>query len=173
MFKPHQIDAGEIRSGDILVWKGSGLIYFVLSRLIKWFKEPSFDLWGWHTVPMIDNIQFLDAQFPKVRIESLTNPKYLKRPFRAYRIFEESPASIRVIRFVQDKVGCWYDFLAYFLTALAVLLRPRFDIPRILDRKMTCWELTWEFADEMGFDITDDYCYPFLTDLLRLCGEIK
>lgn len=171
-FEPHAIDIDEARAGDIIVWKGDGLIYQVLSWLIKSLKEHDWDRWGWHTTPMISSQRFVDALFPKIKISKLTDARYLNRECRVYRIFECPPVQSKINKFVKDKVGCPYDFLAYPLTALALLLRPRVDIPRIINKRFHCWETTWEFADECGCDITDDYHYPFLTDLLRLCGEL-
>ena len=130
-------------------------------------------MWGWHTVPMVSNRSFVDALFPRLRISRLTDPRYINRQFRVYRILETQPTQYKINKFIKDKVGCPYDFLAYPLTALAILLRPKFDIPRIINRRFHCWETAWSFADDMGFDITEPYNYPFLTDLLRICGELK
>jgi len=172
MFAPHRIRPEEVRRGDIIVWKREGILSCLLSLLIKTVKEPKYDRWCWHTTPMITDTQFLDAQFPSLKLTSFIDKKYKDKEFRVYRIFEAPPHANKLNKFAKDKIGCGYDFIAYILTALAVLLRPKIDIPRIINKKLTCWETAWEFADEMGLDITDDYDYPFITDLLRLCGEL-
>jgi hypothetical protein len=172
-FKPHRIPLEEARVGDIILYKGQGFLYQSLSWLIHILKERNWDRWGWHLAPIVKDNMILDAQFPKLKMTNYWEQVHAGREVMAYRIFEKQPSKTKVNKFVESHVGCPYDIAVYLFTAIAYFFRPKFDVPRLINRRYTCWEITFEFADEMGIDICDSYNYPFVTDLLRLCGELE
>ncbi len=166
-----RIPINEVRAGDILVFKGSGIFAFVLSRLIKALKEPSWDCWGWHTAPVIAPDIIVDAQWPKLKRARISDYVKAGREIKAYRIMD-LPVEDKLAGFAKEHIGRRYDWFVYILTTLAQLLRPMFDFPRIIDLRFTCWEITFDFCDDMGLDISPPYNYPFITDFLRYVGEL-
>jgi hypothetical protein len=192
-----RIHLDEVRPGDVLVYKRGGLVADVLSWLIWKLKEPKWDRWGWHTAPVValalpyyyDRLAIalgktkgelyreLGEADGSPIVVSAECPKLVLRKaagdVRAYRITEVMPSTALSMKVVTDHVGHRYDFLVYFLTALAVLLRPHIDFPRIINKVYDCWEVTWSAADTWEADITTEYNYPWLCDLLRLCGECR
>lgn len=168
-----QVALPETLPGDILVFKGDGLFFEVLGRIVKW-KVPTWDRWGWHTAPVSKvsdkpylRVEYLDAQFPKLKMNTIKPGDEV----RVYRWLDAPPEQVQVDFWMADKVGCWYDWLVYFLTAFAILLRPKIDFPRVINRRYDCWETVWAFTGYFGRDLSEDYNYPFLTDLLKLAGE--
>ncbi len=170
----------EARPGDVLVFKGKGQPYGVLSWLIKRFKEPQWDFWGWHMAPIVKvqrepylQVIYIDAKFPRLKL-SILKPDAL---VRCYRVLEQPPSEEAIQVVIDSHVGKWYDIIVYLLTGFAVLFRPRIDVPRIINLRYTCWEATWDALEYWDFDMlqipNSDYNYPFLTDFLRGIGELK
>jgi hypothetical protein len=165
--KPYRINIEDARCGDIIVYKGSGLIYKILSRLIKKIKEPEYDCWGWHMEPVIGQGLTVNAAFPRLKVSQL-DPK---REMKVYRILANPPELKALEIFVNDHVGKPYDCFVYLWTALWVLGLMKF---RIVNRFYTCWENTFDAMEYFGIDLDKSDCkYPFLTDFLRYMGEIK
>ncbi len=164
-----RIPINEARAGDILLFKRTGLFAFILAWLIKHLKEPNWDMRYWHMAPVIANDLIIDAQWPKLKRTRISD--CLKREIRAYRIMD-LPAEDKLAGFAKEHIGRRYDWFVYILTTLAQLFRPMFDFPRIIDLRFTCWEITFDFCDDMGLDISPPYNYPFITDFLRYVGEL-
>jgi hypothetical protein len=171
-FKPHRVSISEALPGDILIFKGKGLWYHLLSRLIKKWKEPNWDKWGWHMAPLVSQDEYMDAQWPRLKLSSLSQALKAGAEIRAYRIFPQIPPLEKRESFIQKFWGRRYDWFAYILTACAALLRPHIDVPRIINRSYTCWETAFEFADFCGISIEWDYFLPWLPDFLRYVGEL-
>ncbi len=171
-----RVPISEARPGDILVFKGSRGISWVLSYLVRKLKEPRWDGWGWHMAPVVYRepkpylqIKYMDAQWPRLKITTLR----LADKVRCYRVFEHEPSEDKVKLFVDRVLGRPYDVMVYFWTMLALFLRPRIDVPRIINRFYDCWECTFEALDQWGVDITWIWEYPWLTDFLRYVKEIR
>ncbi len=173
-----RISLSEVRPGDVLVFKGKGQPYGVLSWLIKRFKEPNWDKYGWHLAPIVKvqhepylQIVYIDAQFPRLKLSALKPEAQV----RCYRVLEKPPTKVKIQLVINRYVGCFYDPIVYLWTLLSVFLRPRFNffVPRIINRLYSCWEGTFEALDEWGCDISWCYSYPWLTDFLRFVGEIN
>jgi len=158
----------EARPGDILAFKGEGFLFEILSRIIKW-KIPSWDRESWHTAPIVAPGIIMDAQWPRLKLSSISD--FTPETIRAYRITEVPPTQEQLDSFISFTLGCRYDWLVYFLTAFAILLRPKIDFWRIINRSYDCWECAFEFADFMGSEISHNYNYPNLCDMLHLAGE--
>lgn len=172
-FKSHRIDNSEARTGDIIIWKRTGLLAEVLSWLIQKLKEPDYDRWGWHMTPMISDTRFADAQFPVVKDASFD--KY-NLEFRTYRVSENPPTQAAIDNFCKTHLGKRYDWKVYIYTTLAQLLRPFIDVPRLIDCSYNCWEVTFDFLELSDFQPVEnsdyDYNYPWLPDFLRCVGEM-
>ena len=166
-----------IRPGDLVIWQRSGLLANVLSWIIHLLKEPEWDRWGWHMTPMVSATEFVDAQFPKVKISSLTDSNYVNRKFRVYKVSSAEPSPDKLLSFCKEHVGKKYDWKVYILTGVAKLLRPFIDIPRLVDRNYDCWEVSFNFLEIVDFEPVInsgyDYNYPWICDFLRCVGEMK
>ncbi len=164
-----RIPLSEARPGDILAFNGQGFLFQILSRIIKW-KIPSWDRISWHLAPIVSEDIMMDAQFPRLKLTRIMSD-LIPENIRAYRITEIPPTQEQLDSFISYTLGCRYDWLVYLLTAFAILLRPGIDFPRVINRSYDCWECAFLFADFISEDISPEYEYPFLTDLLRLAGE--
>ena len=171
-----RVPISEACPGDILIFKGRGIAYKTLSYLLRKLKEPNWDGWGWHMAPVISRetrpylqIKYMDAQWPRLKITTLR----LADKVRCYRVFDTEPPADKVKLFVDRVLGRSYDVMVHFWTMLALFLRPRINVPRIINRFYDCWECTFEALDQWGIDITWTWEYPWLTDFLRHVKEIK
>lgn len=168
---PYRIPINEVRAGDILIFKRSGLLANALSWIIKILKEPTWSRWGWHMGAVVNDGLYVDAQFPKVKLSKISD---IKREVNVYRVTKEPPPQTTIDEFIHDHVGKPYDCLVYLWTGLAKLLRPHIPVPRIINRFFDCWEIVFDMMDYCDCDTDHSgYDYPFITDFLRYCGEIK
>jgi hypothetical protein len=142
-----------------------------LSWLIKKIKEPTWDRWGWHMAPVVGPDQIADAQMPKVKIVKLSDLLLKGVEIRAYRVMAEPPGQDCVDIFLEDHIGKRYDGLVYLWTGIRQFAS---WFPRIIDRWYDCWEVSFDAMDYAGVEIDpSDYNYPFVTDFLKLVGELK
>ena len=161
-----RIDIKDIRPGDIVLFKGQGLLYEVLSRLLKCFN-PSWDRWAWHT----GFIAYDDEGW--IVCEALANGVCLNplngRDARFYRWFDIEPPGDQIIKFIREHINDQYDVLLYFWTTVAYIVRHFWNkpIPRLLDNRWTCWELVTFFCDRMGKPIISIFDCPILTDMIK------
>ena len=168
-----RIPATEVRPGDVALFQGTGPAFQILSRVLKW-AEPKWDRWGWHMAVVVDvegdRALILEGTAPCSRT---TWVELASWDVRFYRWLDVQVEHARIAGFVQTHTGRRYDVVVYVLTVLARLLRAvNLDFPRVINRAYTCWELVWEFTDDCGCEITDEYHYPLLTDFLRACGDL-
>jgi hypothetical protein len=119
-------------------------------------------------MPVVAPDYVLDAQFPKLKYNLLSDYTDRGRELRVYRIFSTLPIPEIVAEFADDYVGCKYDFLVYLWTALDHF----FGFPRLSDRFFNCWEATFCLAEDLGIHIVPRHRYPFITDFLRAVGEL-
>ncbi len=152
--------------GDILVFRRDpkSLLSGILSWLIQKFHSPDWNRWEWHMGFYIGNAQYIDAQFPKVKISPVPMDDTLVHAYRITGIYYEHTTK----RMIRECVGKWYDPIVYIWTALRILNCP---VPRIINRFLDCWEVAFK-----GIDYEtplNDYHYPFITDFLRMQRELK
>ena len=163
-----------LRAGDILEFKGQGILYRVLSWLLKRL-EPNWNGWGWHMAFVSrvteDEIQIMESTGDGCQLNPLPEGK----SFKVYRWFDEPVDQRKLNLFVSSHLGKDYDAGCYFGTALQYLMLHFFNhrVPRLLDNRYTCWELVFEMAREMGKPIQEaaGYTmrrYPLLPDLLAV-----
>lgn len=167
---PVCINENKIKLGSILVWKGGGILYAVLSFLIRKIDNPEWDGWGWHMsfISRYGNGWWVcEATGEGVREERLAN---LKGEYKAFNIPLPLLGSEPVREFVKQHKGRKYHSLGYLWKALYILTRGHF--PRILTRKQVCWDLVFEFCDDMGAEITDEEVPPYLINFLSYVGEL-
>lgn len=157
-------------NGDIVVFKRQGFVSGVIGWLIQRF-EKDWDGWGWHMA--------IAVEYHKTKgwliAESIGKGVTLSwldcydRPFKSYNWFNKEISAYKIRRFLADRAGCRYDVSVYIFTLLQYLVLHWFNhpLPRVLDRKYTCWELVFEFCREMGKPIQAPHKYPMITDFMR------
>jgi hypothetical protein len=201
-FEPHAIDLADIRPGDGIHWERDGWFAWILAHLIHWLKEPSWDMRDWHLTPVVfvgkapqiyywcdalkigrlqipdyENtyIIIMDAQLPRVKL-TVFDPLKPHRKCWCYRVVENPPSQEKLNKFVLTHNGRKYDLIGYVWNGLAKLLRPRIEIPRVIDNAEYCWEVLYDmyFLDDWDpAERTDyDYLYPDICDLRRAYGEM-
>jgi len=159
-----------LQLGDIIVFKGKGLGYQILSRLLKLF-ERDYVRWGWH-VGVVSKVRengvtsIIEAVAPTVRESVLTS----ERPYRVYRWLDHPITDTIVHSFVEGHRGMRYDILIYFWTSVAVIVRHFWNrpIPKLLDRLFSCWELAQDFMEYVGKPIVSKYDVIIISDLLKV-----
>ncbi len=162
-----------MKRGDIIAFYGHGILYEVLSRLLKLF-EPWWDRKCWHTAIIFlvspDGCYLLESQAQGVNI-NFYQAQDLKDT-RLYRWFDSEPAEIKMEDFLAEHNNERYDVGLYFWTMAQYLIRHFFNhrIPRLLNNRYTCWELVFRLAEELDHPIGSPYDCPLLTDFLKHYG---
>jgi len=162
-----------MKVGDIIVFKGSGLVFKILSRLLRFF-EKHWDGWGWHMayitrISMRGEVTIAESIGSGVRRSPLTG----KTQYRCYTWLEEVNQR-KLQAFTSKHLGENYDVAVYFWTMLQYLILHFFNhqIPRLLDNRYTCWEFVFLMTREMGKPIQSLHRYPFLTDFLEAVRDL-
>lgn len=155
----------KIQPGSIILFKGKGFLFQVLSRIIQ-LKYPWWDRWGWHmalTVGYFSEYGWMVAEATGIGVEySSIDDK--KQPYRVINWCDDDISDHRVLTYVDSRLLCKYDKWAYIWTALQVLFP---WVPRIVNRRYTCWEFVYEFCREMGHAVQQPHKYPMITDILK------
>ena len=162
-----------INRGYIVEFKRKGLLPAILSKILRLF-ERDWDGWGWHLAivweesKLSDGWYILEALINGVEINYYSN-EYLSDNARIYKWLEKAPTKKALARFLQSHITRKYDVGIYIWTTLQYLMRHYFNrkIPRLLDERYTCWELVFEFCEEMGKPISSKYDCPLVTDFLK------
>ena len=164
----------ELMPGDILVFKGAGPAWWILSRLLRIF-EGWWDSWGWHMayVSRINRegqVWITEGTWPVSREVLLDE----KREYRVYRVLPQPVDVIKLRQFTLDHLGKRYDVAIYFLTSCQYLFRHFLNrpIPRLLDDRYTCWELCEELTAFFGILWGSRYDCPMITDFLEWAEEL-
>ena len=159
-----------MQPGYILIFKGQGFIFRVLSWLLKQF-EKGYVAWGWHLAIAVE----YHKQKGWLIAESIAGGVTLswldqkKQHFRSYKWFDQHIHSSEVRRFIADRAGCSYDVGCYFWTMLQYLVLHflNHSLPRVLNRRYSCWELIFEFCREMGKPLQPLHRYPLISDFMK------
>ncbi|MDD5081730.1 MAG: hypothetical protein PHU08_00010 [Dehalococcoidales bacterium] len=173
----HVIDTSVIDLGDIVTCKRGTkfpeCLYTIPLPLALKHYYPEWDMWDWHTMPIINlnPLQVLSAEPGGVRIRNLSDyPEY-----RIYRWLPNPPEGTDVAVFVSQRLGCGYDFTAYPLAALQRVVINWWHMPRILNSRYYCWELTDEFCTCFGRPWPGSaevhHLYPLLPEFRRQAGR--
>uniref|UniRef100_A0A6M3JK23 Peptidase n=1 Tax=viral metagenome TaxID=1070528 RepID=A0A6M3JK23_9ZZZZ len=157
-----------LKLGDIVVFKGQGVLYFILSRLLKLF-EPSYDFYGWH-MAFICSIEDGRPYIAEALVKGVRrNPLDTDRQFRVYRWLGKEPEQWRITAFVNEHEGDRYDILCYVWTFIQRLALKLFNkkLGYLKNDDYTCWEWCAYFAEKMGKPWCDELNFPLLTDFLN------
>lgn len=162
-----------MKVGDIIVFKGSGTAFKLLSRLLRLF-EREWDGWGWHLayitrISAHGEVTIAESVGSGVRRSPLTG----KNQYRVYTWLDDVNQR-KLQAFTTKHLGESYDVAVYFWTMLQYLVLHFFNhqIPRLLDNRYTCWEFVFLMAREMGSPIQSLHRYPFLTDFLKAVRDL-
>jgi hypothetical protein len=157
-----------IKVGDVVVFKGDGFLYQILSRILKLF-EPEYDRFGWHMGFVCGNGCIAEALAKGVCVNPLSD--YEKREYRVYRWLDTEPDVNKVMEFVAHHKGDRYDSLCYVLTFIqrAVYKLTKKQLPRLSDDSYTCWEWCEFFCTVFGkpWTMTAPLMFPLLTDFIN------
>jgi len=162
---------------DIVIYKGNGPAFRVLSWVLGLF-ETEWDGWGWHMGFVCsegEDPDILEAVAGGVRRVPLSQSLGFVNGCRSYSWLEPLPDQDKAEEWITKHIGSRYDIQIYFWTVVQYLFRHFLNkrIPRMLDDRFTCWELVFEFAEDMGQPIGSKYDCPILTDFLRAAGVIR
>lgn len=175
----------EIKLGDIIVFKGKGLVYTILGTILKLF-ERDWDKWGWHIGFLSREDPFYGWMVCEATADGVQENPLNDRECRNYH-WLDTPDQSKINRFVNKHLGEKYDVAVYFFTMIQYLLlrviegfQNRFipwhkftiSFPRILDDRWTCWEVLFWFCRSMGKPIQESLGhtatrYPMITDLTK------
>jgi len=160
----------KLHSGDIICFKGEGIIFKTLSFLLGIFDRQWHELkWKpWHMAIAYHNGKWgwkvIESTGRGVEVNYL-----LSEDYRVYTWLDKPPSRKKMEKFVTEHLGKNYDVGCYLLTMLQYLVLHFFNhrLPRILDDQYTCWELVFEFCREMGKPIQSLHNYPIIIDFLK------
>lgn len=156
--------------GDRVIFKGEGLLFQVLSRIIK-LMNPRWDRWGWHMATLVEKdeqgwwmMEATGSGVGKVRLPD-------DRAYRLYHWHEKPLRKRKVERFLKDRENQPYDADAYIGTVLATIWQKITGRRwRVHDDQYHCWELSDEFDRFMGKPWTSLQEYPLITTFIKKCG---
>ena len=163
-----------MEKGNIIAFKGQGLIFTILSFLLSLFDKDWGRLQGkpWHLAiawdKAYDGWYILEASGQGVKINYFNN-KFLKNMTRNYCWLDRVPTRAEMNKFLKEHIGKKYDVAIYFFTSLAVIIRHYFNrpIPKLLDQRFSCWELVQEFTDAMNDPILSKFDVVIITDIIK------
>ena len=162
-----------MKSGNILEHKGGKVlsVSWFLGRLLKLF-ERKWDGWGWHLSiawkKTKDGWWILEATSDGVEKNYYDND-YLFHNTRIHSWLDSVPSTKKMKKFYDSHVKKKYDVAIYLWTGMQYIIRHFFNhrIPGLLDDRFTCWELVFEFCEEMGKPLSSKYDCPIITDALN------
>lgn len=161
----------ELQRGDIIIFKGKGPVFNILSTILSLFdKEWRQSPWkGWHMAFISDEVggaYTIGESVSKGITEAWLDET---RDLKVYRWLDKEPSRYKVQKFLLDRAYSRYDIGIYFWTMLFYLVRHYFNhpIPKLLDDRFSCWEGAGEFCAEMGKPVVSKYDTFFITDMLK------
>jgi hypothetical protein len=167
-----RIDPCDCEPGCILEHKAGGwkTVSGLLSRLLR-ICDRNYDKWGWHLsiayTKGLNGWWILEATEDGVELNYYDN-LFLFRDTRIYRWFETPPCRDKMDAFMVEHIGQPYDVAIYFWSGLAVIIQNIFHIklPKITNRRWTCWELIQEFTQELNKPILSPKRIVIISDLI-------
>lgn len=173
------IPIANAKPGDIIAFRGTGPAFSFFSSLLcifdggwrklNWKPWHMGIAWSEHDGGLL----VLEATGGGVKANQKPTVE-LETKCRAYGWLDEPPSSSKMAEFFDSHINKRYDVLIYVWTTAQYLFRHLFNrrIPRLLDDRFTCWELAFEFCEDMGKPISSKYDCPMITDFLRAVNEI-
>jgi len=169
-------DVARIKRGDLVEFKRRGPVSFIMGGLLK-LLDRTWDGWGWHLAIVWEKSDLSDGWYILEALAGGVEANYyslddLKTRCRVYHWLDAMPAVEQLDQFLNGHIKKSYDVAIYFWTTLQYLVRHFFNrrIPRLLDDRYTCWELVFEYCEEMGKPIGTKYDCPMIDDFIRVVG---
>ena len=161
----------DLMNGDIILTSCDNPIMrplkWVLGKLVPEYASLPEKWWHMAFVSDARKEIICEGWFPRVRLTRLLLNKHCK----VYRWFDEPPAKVDIDRFVGRYVGKHYDISCYVWTILYYLTGKR--LPRIYNRRFTCWEIVADLCLYFGEPWHDMYGYPLISDFIKAVGYDK
>ena len=160
-----------LKRGDILEFKAGKLasISGLLAALLKRFN-PEWTAYGWHLsvvfCRLYNDYLIIDAAPAGVRLVLLSE---MKAGYKMHRLLPCEPRFYTMLNAVKKLNGARYDYIAYIWTALYIITGRR--LPRIANKRFTCWELVYQIYGLIGYPLALDYQYPIIADFEQLSNK--
>jgi hypothetical protein len=159
----------DLKRGDILEfagnrkkWSLSGVLAAILRRC-----SPKWSGWGWHLAIVMlrlhNEYMILEATPQGAQLRLLSS---IHGDFNIHRFLSYEPHINTMLKAARTLSGARYDYLAYIWTAIYILTGGH--IPRIIDRRYTCWELVYYVYDLIGCPLCQEWQYPTICDFEAL-----
>ena len=165
-----------IEVGNLVEFKRRGPVSFLLGSLLK-MLDHKWDFWGWHLAIVWEKSDLSDGWYILEALAGGVETNYysledLASRCRVFHWLDEVPAKETLAEFLKGHINKKYDVAVYFWTSLQYLIRHFFNrrIPRLLDERFTCWELVFEFCEELGKPIGSKYDCPMISDFANVVG---
>lgn len=168
-----QIELRDARCGDLVLFKGKGLIFSVLSFILclfdcKW-RRLKWKPWhvGFLTFNNYGYWELCESLKQGIKLTELSD--YDPKDYRIYRWFHTPPTKNLILEYLGSHLHKRYDIAVYFWTGLSYLFRHFWNRPikYLLDDRYTCWENVYHFADHCKKPICSDYDCPMINDLCQ------
>jgi hypothetical protein len=160
-----------LKRGDILEFRAGKLntISGILAALLKRFR-PDWTAWGWHLCVVFcrlyNDYLIIEAAPSGVRLVLLSE---MRTEYKIHRLLPCEPRFYTMLQAVKMLNGAQYDYIAYLWTALYIITGGR--LPRIANKRFTCWELVYQIYELIGYPLALDYQYPVIADFEALAME--
>jgi len=161
----------DIDVGDIILFRGSGPVFHVLSFILGIFEPEWRKRKGkpWHTGvvyrPGYDGWWLIEAVKGGVQIIKHSE-KEMNNTWN-YHWLDKVPFPAELHEFRRVVVGFPYDGKGYVMTILAYLIAKYTGYHfRIHDQRHYCWETTSLFARMMGKPLQETWDYPLISKIL-------
>lgn len=161
---------------QIIAFKGRGKLFKTLSFFLGCFspKWRKLEWKPWHLAPVVGWSKGRPVVFEHIKPYCLVGFRTVQQgeDCKIYTLPKNiNPKNLSL--FLGQRINKKYDVGVYFWTiAQYIILRTcNHSIPRILNDRFTCWELSFEFARASGQPL-QEYCgknfahYPMITDFL-------
>jgi len=160
-----------LKRGDVLEFKAGKLksLSGLLAALLKRYN-PDWTAWGWHLgvvyCRLYNDYLIIEAAPSGVRLVLLSE---LRGQISIHRLLPYEPRFYTMTNAVKKLNGERYDYIAYIWTALYIITGRR--LPRVVNRRLTCWELVYRLYDLIGYPLALDYQYPVISDFEKLSKQ--
>lgn len=171
-----RIDIKDIRPGDIVLFKGNGFLFtmlsFILSMLDKEWRLLKWKPWHVGFIAYQDNSEWMICESLAGGITVNPLSKYDPDKYRIYRWLDETPFIEHVKEYVKDHLGCPYDPLVYLWVIGVTLIDKIFHVNIGVweNESYMCWENVEEFLETMGQPICKKNKTVTISDISRCLG---
>lgn len=139
-----RVSVEHARAGDIVLFKGKGIIFKILSSIL-WLFNRWWDVWAWHI-----GVMWTEVHSGWMIMESLGGGVQVKfhphqelTACRIYRWLGKEPSRKKMAEFEKEHLGASYDIDGYIGTGILYLLTRLTGraMGRFQDDDYFCWEL--------------------------------